>query len=67
MTDLSEDTGMTSVRGAATDPVVLYLDNTSAVPQEIFEALVECAGFVNWRRLQVGQPPVLILAFNQVG
>ena len=67
MTDLSEDTAMTSVRGSATDPVVLYLDNASAAPKEIFEAFVECAGFVNWRRLEVGQPPVLILAFHRVG
>ncbi|MGN6505182.1 MAG: barstar family protein [Tepidisphaeraceae bacterium] len=67
MTDLSEDTGMTSVRGSATDPVVLYLNNTNAVPKEIFEALVECAGFVNWRRLEVGEPAVLILAFHRAG
>jgi RNAse (barnase) inhibitor barstar len=65
MSDLSEETGMTTVRGSASDPVVLHLDNATAIPKEIFEALVECAGLVNWRRLEVGQPAVLILAFHR--
>lgn len=51
--------------GSASDPVVLRLDNANAVPQEIFEALVECAGFVNWRRLEEGDPAILILAFHR--
>jgi RNAse (barnase) inhibitor barstar len=65
MSYLSEDAGMTSVRGSATDPVVLQLDNANAMPQEIFEALIEGAGFVNWRRLEVGEPAVLLLAFDR--
>jgi RNAse (barnase) inhibitor barstar len=28
---------------------------------EIFEALIEDAAFVNWRRIEVGEPPVLAL------
>jgi RNAse (barnase) inhibitor barstar len=67
MSDLSEDTGMTSVRGSPTDPVVLYLDNVKTVPQDIFEAILECSAFVNWRRLEVGDPAVLILAFHRTG
>ena len=27
-----------------------------------FEHMVECAGFVNWRRIERGEPPVLALA-----
>jgi hypothetical protein len=65
MTWLDEDTDMTTVRGSASDPVVLYLDNVDAVPAEIFQALVECSAFVNWRRLEVGDPAVLILAFHR--
>ena len=65
MTDLSEDTGMTTIHGSTTDPVVLCLDNVDAVPAEIFEALVECSAFVDWRRLEVGDPAVLILAFRR--
>jgi RNAse (barnase) inhibitor barstar len=67
MSDLSEDTGMTSVHGSPSDPVVLYLDNAKAMPKELFEALVECAGFVNWRWLEMGDPAVLILAFHRAG
>jgi hypothetical protein len=67
MTDLSEDTGMTTVRGSLSDPVVLCLDNIDAVPSDIYQALVDCSAFVNWRRLKVGEPAVLILAFNRTG
>jgi hypothetical protein len=64
--DAPED-GMTSVHGSASDPVVLQLDNASAVPKEIFDALVECAAFVNWRRLEIGQPAILMLSFYRTG
>ncbi|HET6249804.1 MAG TPA: barstar family protein [Tepidisphaeraceae bacterium] len=67
MTDLSDDTGMTTVRGSPADPVVLCLDNINAVPAEIYDALVECSAFVNWRRLEAGNPAVLILAFSRSG
>jgi hypothetical protein len=61
--DAPED-GMTSVHGSASDPVVLKLENVETVPREIFGALVECAAFVNWRRLEVGEPAILMPAFN---
>ena len=28
---------------------------------EIFQAFIESAAFVNWRRLEVGEPPILAL------
>jgi RNAse (barnase) inhibitor barstar len=59
--------GMTSVHGSASDPVVLYLDNVNAMPKEIFDALVECAAFVNWHRLESGEPAILVLAFDRTG
>lgn len=31
---------------------------------EQYQALIECTAFVNWRRLEIGEPPILILAFN---
>jgi hypothetical protein len=31
---------------------------------EIYDALVECAAFVNWRRIEKGEPAVLALSFN---
>ena len=57
--------GMTSVRGSASDPVVLHLDNIDAMPKEIFDALVECAAFVNWRRMETGEAAILMLAFHR--
>jgi RNAse (barnase) inhibitor barstar len=68
MTDLSEpENGMTTIHGSPTDPVVLYLDNADAMPKEIFDAVVECAAFANWHRLEVGEPAVLMLAFHRAG
>ena len=64
--DAPED-GMTSVHGCRTDPVVLQLDNVDAIPQELFEALVECAAVVNLRRLEIGEPAILMLAFRRAG
>ncbi len=32
---------------------------------EQYEALVDCSAFVNWRRLEVGERPILALAFNK--
>jgi hypothetical protein len=62
--DAPED-GMTSVHGTASDPVVLQLDNADAVPRPIFDALVECAAFVNWRRIEMGDPAILMLSFHR--
>lgn len=58
---------LTSVHGSPTDPVVLQLDNANAIPKEIFDELVECAGFVNWRNLEIGKPAILILSFYRGG
>jgi hypothetical protein len=63
MGDLGEDTGMTTVRGSQADPVVVLVENVNLVPVDIFEALTECAAFVNWRNLEMGMPAVLMLAF----
>ncbi len=31
---------------------------------EQYLAFVECAAFVNWRRIEVGEPPILVVSFN---
>lgn len=63
MTSLDEPAdGMTSVHGSASDPVVLQLDNANALPAELFEAVTECSAFVNWRRIEAGEPAILILS-----
>lgn len=40
-----------------------YSQLRSAAP-EISEALNECAAFVNWRRIETGEPAVLALAYR---
>ena len=32
---------------------------------EQYSALIECAAFVNWRRIEEGQPSVLALSFHE--
>ena len=64
--DAPED-GMTSVHGTPADPLVLQLDNASAVPKEIFDELVKCAGFVNWRRIEMARPAILMLSLYRAG
>jgi hypothetical protein len=39
MTDLSEDTGMTTVHGSETGPVVFCVDDVDKLPAELFDAL----------------------------
>ena len=60
--DTPED-GMTTIHGSATDPVVPHIANASSVPSELFDGLNECAAFVNWRRIEVGEPAILALSF----
>src|SRR5690349_21417783 len=61
MTSLdSPDHGMTLVHGSATDPVVLRLDHADVVPRELMDALADCSAFLNWRRLEGGEPAILV-------
>jgi RNAse (barnase) inhibitor barstar len=63
MTSLdAPDDGLTSVHGNPTDPVVLHVEHGSSIPREIFDAISECSAFVNWRRLAVGEPAILVLS-----
>jgi hypothetical protein len=64
MTSLdSPEDGMTTIHGDAADPVVLHIANASSIPSELFYGLNECAAFVNWRRIEAGEPPILALSF----
>ena len=31
---------------------------------EIYEALIDSAAFVNWRRIELGDPPILALSYR---
>src|SRR5262249_48448301 len=58
--------GMTSVHVAPGQVLTLQLDNVNDFRQrcpEHYAALIECSAFVNWRRLEVGEPTVLALSF----
>ena len=54
---------MTTVHGTSADAVVLQIDNVGSVPVPIYDAIVESAAFVNWRRIEKGESAILTLAF----
>jgi hypothetical protein len=67
MTYLDEpDAGMTSLHVASGDIVVLCLsavaDFKNRCP-EIYDALIECSSFVNYRRIERGASAVLAFSF----
>jgi len=68
MTSLdAPDEGMTSVHAPPDGVLVLQLDHAKQLREnqpEIFSALVESSGFVNWRRIDLGNSPVLVLSFD---
>jgi len=58
--------GLTAVHVNGDGVLSLIVENAGDLKQrcpEQFAALVECSGFVNWRRVEKGDPPVLALAF----
>lgn len=64
--DAPED-GMTTIHGSASDPVVLHIANADSIPTDVFGGLTDCAAFVNWRRVEVGEPAILALSFWRRG
>ena len=59
--------GMTSVHAAMDDVLTLQLENVRPFRErypELYAAIIECSAFVNWRRLEVGEPAVLTISFN---
>jgi hypothetical protein len=64
--DTPED-GMSSVHCEPGTVVTLELENVKDFEYrcpEQYNALIRCAAFVNWRRLEMGEPSVLALSFN---
>ncbi len=58
---------MSSVHVQSGQTLSLVIDNAQSFKHrcpEQFEALVECAAFVNWRVIVSGGSPILALAFN---
>lgn len=57
----------TSARVAPGAVLALVLDDAELLRAEcpdIFDALLDSAAFVNWRRIEAGQPPLLALAYT---
>jgi len=67
MTSLDEPTdGMTRVHAPPGGVVVLELEQVDDFIRrcpEQYEAIIDCSGFVNWRKIEVGEPAVLALSF----
>ena len=63
--DMPED-GLTTVHAPVGGVMVLELPGARALATrcpEIYSALIECAAFVNHRRIEIGCDPVLCLSF----
>ncbi len=59
--------GMSTIHGSASDVVVLHLEHVTALREtqrEIYDAIIEGAAFVNWRRIDLGEPAILALSFH---
>jgi hypothetical protein len=60
------EAGMTGVHVPPGGVVTLLIEDVTAFAArcpEQYAALVDCSSFVNWRRLEKGEPSVLALAF----
>lgn len=67
LTYADEDDRMRNVVVAAGDVLTLQLAGCKELRArcpEIYEALVDCAAFVNWRRIEVGDRPILALSYH---
>ena len=71
MTSLdSPDDGMTTIHTEPGKTLILEIENINSLAEqnkEIYEAIIECSAFVNYRKLEVGEPAVLTLSYNRNG
>lgn len=61
-------TGMMRVTVGAGDVLTLHIDKADSFARrcpEQYNALIECAAFVNWRRIENGERPIISLAFHR--
>lgn len=66
MTRLDDDEPMTSLSVKPGSVVCLQIKNVKEFAfrnREQFDAIIDCSAFVNWRRIEKGQLPVLALSF----
>jgi RNAse (barnase) inhibitor barstar len=67
MADLDEPGAqMTSLHVKPGEILVLHLDHVDELRRrfpEGYNAIIECSAFVNYRKIEAGEPPVLALSF----
>ncbi len=66
MTCLDDDTPQSEVVVEPGEVLVIQVSEAGALKEsapEIWSALNECAAFVNYRRIEKGEPPVLALSY----
>ncbi|MGA2278545.1 MAG: barstar family protein [Terracidiphilus sp.] len=68
MTSLDQpEDGMTSIHATRGQTLTLQLQNVVTFREnhpELYASIIESAAFVNWRRLEVGEPAVLSISFR---
>ncbi|MGL4513465.1 MAG: barstar family protein [Lacipirellulaceae bacterium] len=67
LSDLDQQTGMTSLHVEPGSVVVVRIDQASDLKRhfpEGLEAIIDWTSLVNWRRIELGDPPVICLAFD---
>jgi hypothetical protein len=69
MTSLdAPDDGLTTVHAPPGGVLVLQLDHVNDLIErhpDLYDAIVECAAFVNWRRIEVNESAVIALSFHK--
>ena len=68
MTSLDEPNhGMTRIHAVKGNVLTIQLENVAPFREQhpdLYAAIIESAAFVNWRRIEVGQPAVLAISFR---
>ena len=68
MTSLDEpDHGMTRIHAEKGTVLTLQLENVTPFREQhpdLYAGIIECAAFVNWRRIEVGTPAILAVSFR---
>ncbi len=67
LTSLDEDDGMRSITILPGQVLTIQLENYKdfkARCPALLDDIIECSAFVNWRRIETGEPSVLALSFH---
>lgn len=59
------NSGMTSIHCAPPEVVTMLLEDVDRLPEDLYGLIQSCAALVNWRRVELGEPPVLAVACDR--